>query len=1053
MKGSVEITKVYSDGRKELVCRDNNVLTTGLGVSLVDLFTETGSTDIKDKIAGYFQIGVGKHQPENQSDSASKYISSLASPLTTSEEYGVDASLDVNIHNLVTLHPTVFNGAIQQGTQEAVFVKLENSDSVNNINGVVSYKLVLTEEMANDLNGEITEFGLFTRNTTEAAFSSKQRPQDHKSVLLAYKNLEGVAGSGIEKNSDYSLVVDWQLKFVDDSAVAEVRPAAPGRPNVVFIMIDDVGVDQLGMYDSLNPYKLGENGTHANAVPFSQLDDPTNGSGIYPHTPTLSALADAGMTFFNTRSQPACTPTRGTFLTGKYNFSCQNFQPLETGGFIPNTGFWGPGLGIVPDANWLRRSRGGLRGLNDPYRIINQQGYKQSLQNGITDGNGNPNFIPQNAVFADYMKKDDVGYNSSLFGKWHLAAWSDQQVYCEEGIDDTQQQNIKGRGWSHIGIKGKWDHYVATFSNLNVPPIPGYNAVTNVWENASQWPNKGGSTTDSTDGKQMGFVNFFANYNGDILTVSDTGYRTYKEVGPSVPYEQGDASSFATNFILSAASSHFNTATEPFFMYISPNMPHTPYTYPPSSNVYNSYYNQNDRYSVLQRGTDANTSTSATWIATNAMIENFDKTLSGFLANLDQSRRDNTVFIFTSDNGGVLTDQRKRAVFASSLGLGAGTSLGGDYNGSGGFGSTYDKMLNLGAYCSSLTPSAVRRGGENDSANQFKASLYDRGVLVPMIVSGPGISAGVQTSALVDLTDMLATVVDFAGGDFNSFPAVPTDSVSFKDVLLGVTNSSSHGRQFSFSEVFFPNGNSIGTVSDSGTYTGYAGCPNPIAINSVEGVEDPNPFFPRRVRRGLSVRFSPSQFIGFNPPKLGAVIEDLITEGVIDAGDVTAVYDEIPDASAGLWKIIRPGSGRVNFGADFPHDTQESTATPNFPHTLGLGRLYEELYHLQKLDFDAVDPYELKDFIDEETKGIKNGYCASALFVSAIVNSTGNGGINKSGQLNNTVHYYNVGRIYEAIRLALGSFLQYRYTPTQTMNLLGGQDMWDPEDENNEAIQ
>src|SRR5690606_6405784 len=69
----------------------------------------------------------------------------------------------------------------------------------------------------------------------------------------------------------------------DDSA----RP-----PNILFIVLDDLGLDQLDFYG------------YGGLVP--------------PRTPNLAAIAEAGLKFRNAWSMPTCTPTRATFFTGRY---------------------------------------------------------------------------------------------------------------------------------------------------------------------------------------------------------------------------------------------------------------------------------------------------------------------------------------------------------------------------------------------------------------------------------------------------------------------------------------------------------------------------------------------------------------------------------------------------------------------------------------------------------------------------------------------------------------------------------------------------------------
>ena len=80
-----------------------------------------------------------------------------------------------------------------------------------------------------------------------------------------------------------------------------VAPRAHGRspepdsgwPNVLLVIADDMGVDMLAAY--------GEGA------------DP-------PITPNLDALAQDGMLFRNAWSNPNCSPTRATILTGRYAF-------------------------------------------------------------------------------------------------------------------------------------------------------------------------------------------------------------------------------------------------------------------------------------------------------------------------------------------------------------------------------------------------------------------------------------------------------------------------------------------------------------------------------------------------------------------------------------------------------------------------------------------------------------------------------------------------------------------------------------------------------------
>ena len=63
----------------------------------------------------------------------------------------------------------------------------------------------------------------------------------------------------------------------------------PGKPNILFIMVDDLGKEWISCYGAENI-----------------------------ETPNIDALAKKGMLFNNAYSMPQCTPSRITLLTGKY---------------------------------------------------------------------------------------------------------------------------------------------------------------------------------------------------------------------------------------------------------------------------------------------------------------------------------------------------------------------------------------------------------------------------------------------------------------------------------------------------------------------------------------------------------------------------------------------------------------------------------------------------------------------------------------------------------------------------------------------------------------
>ena len=89
---------------------------------------------------------------------------------------------------------------------------------------------------------------------------------------------------------------------VDDQAIdaklEAIRAANGGkRPNIVYILLDDVGYGEMGTPDLT----------------------PSRGYS----TPNIDALAREGMTFYRMYTEPSCTPTRVAMMTGRY--------PVRTG--------------------------------------------------------------------------------------------------------------------------------------------------------------------------------------------------------------------------------------------------------------------------------------------------------------------------------------------------------------------------------------------------------------------------------------------------------------------------------------------------------------------------------------------------------------------------------------------------------------------------------------------------------------------------------------------------------------------------------------------------
>jgi arylsulfatase B len=161
---------------------------------------------------------------------------------------------------------------------------------------------------------------------------------------------------------------------------------------------------------------------------------------------------------------------------------------------------------------------------------------------------------------------------------------------------------------------------------------------------------------------------------------------------------------------------------KPWFLWFAFNLPHSPLQLPPQDLM-------QDDHTDLDR---AASSTAKPRAYFDAMMEAMDSEIARLLASLPPQVRDNTYVIFMGDNG------------------------------------TNDDV--------------VRHPYDADRA---KGTVFQGGVNVPLIVSGPGVAKGATSPALVNSTDIFATVAEMAGIDVAA--AVPDhvtiDAVSFMPYL------------------------------------------------------------------------------------------------------------------------------------------------------------------------------------------------------------------------------------------------------------------------------
>ena len=402
----------------------------------------------------------------------------------------------------------------------------------------------------------------------------------------------------------------WTLAALVSASAANQASAAP---NILLILADDMGVEALSVYG------LGETA---------------------PTTATIDALARDGVLFRNFWSQPVCSPTRATIMTGRYGFRTGVGRPIAPA-------VDGGGSGPLPPPP--------VKPASAPWEPA---GMGRNPGNPVSRGLPSTEFMLPMALDAGTFDR----YRTAAIGKWHLA-----------DPDNGWLQHPKNAG------------------------IDFYSVIMHGEDSYFAWRKV---------------------LNGEV--VGTTVHSAIDQTETAIDWigEQGD---------------------EPWFMWLSFILPHTPLHLPPTDLLQSDYSDLSPTQNTSENPIRY----------FHAMIEAMDTEIGRVLDSMAPSVRENTYVIFIGDNG--------------------------------------------------TTNSSVIPPFEPGRA---KGTIYQGGLNVPLIVSGPGVERGAVSESLVNSTDLYSTILEMAEVKVDEVvpDGVTLDSVSIVPYLSSPESPSR--RDWVYADVF-----------------------------------------------------------------------------------------------------------------------------------------------------------------------------------------------------------------------------------------------------------
>lgn len=211
--GKVTVTKIYKDGYSEVHIEESNASVRGLGFLWTAIMM--GEPVNRENIHfRYFQLGTGANIiPPLVAVDDPVGLWGLNTPLTKAE-YGTQPTIKIEKFFPVSGNPQFANITdTVLSTSEALYFGDITGDYITSITpNSIHHKILLDETVANGIT--ISEIGLFAKDPL-------YRGGRDEPVMVAYKQLKysgdgiEIQGGPIEKNNEFSVVIDWEITLGD----------------------------------------------------------------------------------------------------------------------------------------------------------------------------------------------------------------------------------------------------------------------------------------------------------------------------------------------------------------------------------------------------------------------------------------------------------------------------------------------------------------------------------------------------------------------------------------------------------------------------------------------------------------------------------------------------------------------------------------------------------------------------------------------------------------------------------------------------------------------